>query len=45
MTSKNVTEQTGKNRRYTVLGNKALRVSKMNQEAIQVLRRLRGKWG
>lgn len=45
MTSKNVTKQLGENRRYTVLGNKALRISKMNHEAIRVLKKLRGKFG
>ena len=45
MTSKNGTKQSGEKRKYTVLSNRELKMSKRNQEAIRVLKRLRGKLG
>ena len=45
MTSKIRMQQSGKRRKYTILGSKESGISKMNQEALRFLKRLRGKLG
>lgn len=45
MTSQKETQQSGKKPKFTILGNQESRVSKRNQKAIRILKRIRGKLG
>jgi hypothetical protein len=45
MTSKKETKKLGVKPKFTVLGNKESKISKRNEEAIRILKRIRGKLG